>query len=96
MVVGRSAEPLSDRYRALALSAVRSEPADRSEVERESVEVGLVRLGVLDMDEDASSMRVSVCEYKGRGAKLPLCESSGAFEKRSEQPIESDGPPPPA
>ena len=37
--------------------ALRSEAAERTEVERERVEVGLVRLGVLDMDDTGSSAK---------------------------------------
>lgn len=74
---------------------LRSEPADRSEVERDNVEVGLVRLGVLDI-EDASSPRASRCELVSMGLKLALSILSAPLEKSSEGPKNSVRPTAPA
>lgn len=70
---------------------IRSEPADRTDVERESVEVGLVKLGVLENDDDdGSSPSPSVSKDVCIGAKAGMSVSSAPLGKRRPAPIESD------
>ena len=68
----------------------RSSRADRSEVERERVEVGLVKLGVLDMEDWVSSTGASRCQAECLGADRSASGSSLVAEKRRvETPVDS-------
>ena len=50
---------MSERYLVALIICGHSEAAERREADRDRVEVGLVRLGVLDMDDAGSSPKLS-------------------------------------